>query len=124
MLVFEFYFGIITGVGFVIQVILLAVVCAAIESFFSKNKVILFQQRVKRCFFRILAVVGFFLSIFLLFTAYYVYFPGKISDIILTNGTQRVVFAGMSHIATDGFYTRKNLVLRELEKKGYIFLVE
>lgn len=76
-----------------------------------------FSELVKRMAIFTTATIGFFLSIFLVFTSYHTFVPGKLSDITVSNGKQTVVFLQMSHIATPEFYQEKQKKLQSLEKQ-------
>lgn len=72
----------------------------------------------------ILATIGFFTSIFIVFISYHNLVPGVISDITLTNSGQQIVFVQMSHIATPEFYREKQATIRALSASGYTILLE
>jgi hypothetical protein len=123
-LIFEFYFGIISGVWFVLQVILLSIIFVSIGRLISNKSNTSFFQWLEKSFFGILAVLGFFLMPFLLSIVYYTIFPGKLSDIIISNGKQKIVFMQMSHIATHEFYESKKKTIDRVLKNSPVFLIE
>lgn len=124
VIIFEAYFGILNLVSFFLQVILIAVLLSVIGMLISRKSTIQFSIRVKKIAILITAVIGFFLSIFLGFVAYENSFPGKLSDITVSNGKQTVVFLQMSHIATVNFYAQKETKITELANTGYTLLME
>lgn len=71
-----------------------------------------------------MAIIGIFQSIFLAFIAYHNLFPGKLSDITISNGKQEVIFLQMSHIATEEFYKQKEETIYSLSASGFTFLME
>lgn len=123
-LIFEFYFGILSWVWFVVNVILLALIITSLFRIFPKNRWVPFSETLRSSAFGILATLGFFFSLFFLFTGYYTVFPGKISDIIISNGKQKIVFLSMSHIATADFYIQKRERILTLASNPYVFLIE
>lgn len=72
----------------------------------------------------IFAVFGTLISIFASLLVYYHYFPAKLSEVVISNGKQTVVFLEMSHIATSDFYTKKQQKIASLAGSGTIFLIE
>lgn len=122
--IFEAYFWVLSAVSFFIQVILVAVLVSLIFSLFRSRVAESFGKRVRRLTLVTTAIIGFFLSIFLSFVAYHNFFPGKLSDITVSNGKQTVVFLQMSHIATPGFYNQKEAKITELANTGYTLLME
>lgn len=70
------------------------------------------------------AFFGIFVLIFVSIAFYYQFSPAKLSTITLTNGVQRVVFVGMSHIASADFYAEKQSQLEDLAQSGVVFLLE
>lgn len=82
------------------------------------------KTAIARYIVTILASVGFFTSIFLVFITYQNQFPGVVSDITLSHSGQQVVFVQMSHIATSDFYTQKQATISALASSGYIILFE
>lgn len=71
-----------------------------------------------------MAIIGIFQAIFLAFIGYHNAFPGKLSDITISNGKQEVIFLQMSHIATESFYKQKEQTISVLSESGYVFLME
>ena len=71
-----------------------------------------------------LAMVGFFISLSLLFIGYQHQFPGVLSDVTLSHSGQEIVFIEMSHIATPEFYIEKHTMIQALASSGYTILFE
>lgn len=88
------------------------------------NRWVPFNQSFWKSFRGILATLGFFLSLFLIFTWYYNFFPWQLSDITISNGKQKIVFLQMSHIATHKFYETKQDTIQKSLKLSPIFLLE
>jgi hypothetical protein len=122
-LVFEWYFGVITLVSFIIQVILIAVVTAFILRIIFRNKELL-QNQIFRLARNITAFFGVFLFCILGFLSYHTVFPGHTADIIISDGTKKVHFLSMSHIATENFYQDKKESIKSLAASGSMFLIE
>lgn len=93
-------------------------------SLFRIKGVETFGEKVKRLTLITAAIIGFFLSLFLSFVAYHNFFPGKLSDITVSNGKQTIIFLQMSHIATADFYAQKQSKISELANTGYTLLME
>jgi hypothetical protein len=122
--IFEAYFWVFSLVSFFIQIILIAVVVSMFFSLFRIKGVETFGEKVKRLTLITAAIIGFFLSLFLSFVAYHNFFPGKLSDITVSNGKQTIIFLQMSHIATADFYAQKQSKISELANTGYTLLME
>ena len=122
--IFEFFFGVIPGVWFLVQIILLAGVSTVITYYIFKKKEQTFSEKLSHNILILLSVFGFLLSITLSCIWYYEFFPGKISDIEIVRDKQHIVFVQMSHIATDRFFQNKKQTLNSLSASGYTFLAE
>lgn len=122
-LIFEGFFGIISLVWFIIQVILLAIIAVSIRKIFSKNTQS-WKVEILRSTKIVMVVIGIFISTFLTIFGYHTIVPGKISDIVLTNGEKTVHFLSMSHIATESFYDQKRQKLESDILSGSVFLLE
>lgn len=73
---------------------------------------------------RVLAFVGVILVCLAGFISYHNLNPATLSNITLTNGSGKIVFLEMSHIATNDFYQYQHNRIRELAGSGYTILVE
>lgn len=122
-IVFESYFGLMSLVWFVIQVILFACLTTGISFLLSKNLINIRTHFLRNSLF-FTAILGFFTALFTGFIAYHNIVPGKLSDIVLTRSGQTVHFLQMAHIADHSFYEEKQKQIQEFQKNKFIFLVE
>lgn len=109
---------------FVIEVFIIASLCYLLVYAFRRKNMPAWRIMIRQYILTILATIGFFTSIFLLFITYHNQVPGIISDITLSNSGQEVVFIQMSHIATPEFYSEKQDTIAALSSSGYTILFE
>jgi hypothetical protein len=124
MLLFEAYFGIMSIVWFVIQVILISFIGALFVKMLPWNRKISLRETIQKSALSLVAFLWFFTFLFLGFILYQNTYPGKLSDIRLSHSGQTVVFLEMSHIAHPNFYTQKQQTIQDLANDGYVFLIE
>ncbi len=123
-LIFEWFFGIISFVSFIIQIILVAVAIFFLIWIFRRSIAKLWKETILRYILIIASTIWFFVSVMLLFVSYQHMYPWVVSDISLSHSGQRLVFVGMSHIATPAFYDQKKKTIQSLSASGYTILVE
>ncbi|MBC7498599.1 hypothetical protein H7170_03045 [Candidatus Gracilibacteria bacterium] len=123
-LIFEGFFGIISFVSFILQVILVVSGIFLLTYIFRRSKVGNYQQVILRYILTMLGIIGFFISIMFAFIQYQHIMPGIVSDITLTHSGQHIVFVEMSHIASPEFFAHKKETIQLLARQGYTILYE
>ena len=71
-----------------------------------------------------IATIGFFVSLMLVFVQYQHMVSGVVSDITLSHSGQQIVFIEMSHIASSDFFFHKKETIQSLASSGYTILYE
>lgn len=123
-IIFEWYIGVFSLVGFFIQVILMALLVWLFVYSVSSSPTKKYRTIVLNSALIMMAIIGMFVASIGGFIIYHNTYPAALSDITLTDGSGSVVFVQMSHIANGDFYTEKNIQLQSLSQSGYTILVE